>query len=166
MAITQNYKIGDRVRLTNDAIDGYELSYTRGNVFIITHVAKNTKEHPGYDNATNDALYDVEHAHTRCSVGNSFYDYELELVARDTETTFKRIESLSNAVGRPVTYQEHDTVHRATKLGLQSEVIISADKINRTIAKIHNAREWLHTKDLTEKEVDSMLVELLNSLSS
>lgn len=71
------YKIGDRVKVAplNDN-EGYD-SF-RGKTLIITHVARNQSEHPGYDSGlVGGGLYDLKEAETGESVGSSLYDYEL-----------------------------------------------------------------------------------------
>lgn len=78
--IKQRFHRGDHVRLTPDAQEHYkELNpeIRTELVMRITHVAKNTKEHPGYDGATGDALYDLQTIVGKKDLPWSLYDYEL-----------------------------------------------------------------------------------------
>jgi len=71
-----NYRKGDKVKVApeNDN-DGYD--YFRDKVLIITHVATNTKEHPGFDDTCKgQGLYDFI-AEDGTEIGCSLYDYEL-----------------------------------------------------------------------------------------
>jgi hypothetical protein len=53
----------------------------RGQELVITHVAYNEKEHPGYDKALEcQALCDFKVKATGKDVGFSLYEYEFELV--------------------------------------------------------------------------------------
>jgi hypothetical protein len=63
-------KIGDKVKMTRDAVENYGSQYA-GQVFTISHVATNTNEHPGYDTGVGGKLYDLE------GFNSSLYDYEL-----------------------------------------------------------------------------------------
>ena len=80
MTLTQRFNVGDIVQMTEDARrDTYaEYMIPRGYHWRIRSVAINKHEHPGYDDATNDALYDLEHLHNVCAFDCSLYDYELE----------------------------------------------------------------------------------------
>lgn len=78
----RRYRVGDKVRLTQDALDNYECD---NKVYIIESVSTKymtAKEfyskgmpdgyHPGYDEGVNEALYDL------VGFNNSLYDYELK----------------------------------------------------------------------------------------
>lgn len=64
-------KIGEQFILTEDAIENYGEEY-EGKKFTVSHVARNTKEHPGYDNSMEGmALYDAK------ELNFSVYEYEV-----------------------------------------------------------------------------------------
>ncbi len=69
--MTKRFKIGDQVRLDGPALENECYDKLKDNVLTITHVATSTKQHPGYDNGTDAALYDF--AGCPCSL----YDWEL-----------------------------------------------------------------------------------------
>ena len=69
-------KIGDKCKVnpTNDN-DNYD-SF-RKKILIVTHVAKNVNEHPGYDDSVfPDKLYDLK-TQDGSLINCSLYDYEL-----------------------------------------------------------------------------------------
>ncbi len=77
------YKIGSLVRVAPDNDnDGYD-SF-RNKTLRITHVATNRDQHPGYDGATGEALYDMETLDGE-AINCSLYDYELSQAPPRTE---------------------------------------------------------------------------------
>jgi hypothetical protein len=71
-------KIGTKVKMTDDAIENYGEKW-KGVVFIVTHVAHSTKEHPGYDDGVSpEGLYDLKIEKTKEEIPFSLYDWELE----------------------------------------------------------------------------------------
>lgn len=73
-------KTGDIIRLTDEAVDNYGEQW-RERALRVTHVARNTDQHPGYDPALGgEALVDTEVADTGEPVGFSVYEYEFERV--------------------------------------------------------------------------------------
>lgn len=75
------YKIGDKVKV-NPKNDNDLYNSFRNKTLVITHVAKNISEHPGYDNSANpERLYDLKEFKTGKSVPFSLYDYELVRVS-------------------------------------------------------------------------------------
>jgi hypothetical protein len=77
------FKVGDRVRMTSDALDTYGSQYAN-KVFKIDSVARNHSEHPGYDDAAaGQGLYDL--SLNGSSFGNSLYDYELQRESKANE---------------------------------------------------------------------------------
>lgn len=70
------YRIGDRTKIAeendNDNYDSF-----RDTVLIVTHVATNKNQHPGFDEGVGQPLYDLETEDGR-SVPFSLYEYELE----------------------------------------------------------------------------------------
>jgi hypothetical protein len=70
------FKKGQKVMVSPDNDNECYDSF-RDKVLIITHVATNTKEHPGYDNSVSpQGLYDFA-CEDGTPVGCSLYDYEL-----------------------------------------------------------------------------------------
>lgn len=72
----KHFKLGQRVRVSpendNDNYDSF-----RNEVLIITHIAKDRSEHPGYDDSVSpDYLYDLK-TESGEDVCCSLYDYEL-----------------------------------------------------------------------------------------
>ena len=66
------FKVGDKVKIASDN-DNENYDKFRGKTLIVTHVAKNTDEHRGYDDSMEGmALYDFR------GVPFSLYEYELE----------------------------------------------------------------------------------------
>ena len=64
-------KVGDKITLTNEAIENYGEEY-QNREFTITHIAFNENEHMGYDNSLDGmALYDLS------EFDFSVYDYEI-----------------------------------------------------------------------------------------
>ena len=86
-----NYKKGQKVRMTNDAIIDNYGEENQNKIFIITHCSnkympakefyeRNSPEgfHPGYDESVYpDGLYDLKDAKTGESFSCSLYDWEL-----------------------------------------------------------------------------------------
>ena len=67
-----SYEIGDKVKMTEDALDNYGEKY-RDQALTVEHVAHSEQEHPGYDNSLlGQGLYDFQ------DIEFSLYDYELE----------------------------------------------------------------------------------------
>ena len=65
-------KVGDKVKMTDDAINNYGEEFNKG-VLTIVLISKNENDHPGYDKAVFPCwLYDFE----ECEF--SLYDYEIE----------------------------------------------------------------------------------------
>lgn len=86
-----SFNTGDLVVMTDDAIENYGDEYV-DTVFIIEHVAtkympseeffrRNMPDgyHPGFDEASTDALYDLNYAEGG-AFGSSLYDWELRHV--------------------------------------------------------------------------------------
>jgi hypothetical protein len=74
--ITKKIKIGQKVKVSPDNDNECYNSF-RDKVLIITHVAKNKFEHPGYDESVSpQKLYDFK-TEAGDPVGCSLYDYEL-----------------------------------------------------------------------------------------
>ncbi len=64
-------RIGDKFTLTDDAIDNYGNQFA-DKEFTVVHVARNIKEHPGYDTGVSPQyLYDAE------ELTFSVYDWEV-----------------------------------------------------------------------------------------
>ena len=71
-----HFKLNQKVRVNPDN-DNENYDSFRNDVLIITHVAKNTSEHPGYDESISpEYLYDLKKENGEC-VNCSLYDYEL-----------------------------------------------------------------------------------------
>lgn len=69
-------KIGSKAKVSKEN-DNDNYNDFRNKVLIITHVARNTKEHPGYDTSMNGmALYDFKDKHGN-EIPFSLYEYEL-----------------------------------------------------------------------------------------
>ena len=73
-------KIGDKIRISpdndNDSYDKY-----RNLDLVITQIAYNTNQHPGYDTGMDGmALVDCEVCNTGEAVPFSLYEYEFELI--------------------------------------------------------------------------------------
>ena len=72
-----NFKVDDRVKVNRDN-DNEGYNEFRDKILIVTHVARNVEEHPGYDNGVYpECLYDLETEDGE-EVLLSLYDYELE----------------------------------------------------------------------------------------
>lgn len=72
----KHFKLGQEVRV-NPSNDNDNYDTFRNEVLIITHVAKNEKEHPGYDSSVSpDYLYDLKTQGGK-QINCSLYDYEL-----------------------------------------------------------------------------------------
>jgi hypothetical protein len=65
------YKLHDKVRMTEDALKNYGEQY-RGRLFEVSHIARNTKEHPGFDDCAGTALYDF------VELPIALYEWEME----------------------------------------------------------------------------------------
>lgn len=71
------WRIGTKVKVSSDN-DNENYNDFRNKVLKITHIAKNTNQHPGYDNGMDGMpLYDLE-ALDGTPVNYSLYEYELE----------------------------------------------------------------------------------------
>lgn len=71
-----HFKLNSKVKVSpyndNDNYDSF-----RNEILIVTHVARNKTEHPGYDESVSpDYLYDLETLSGK-EVNCSLYDYEL-----------------------------------------------------------------------------------------
>jgi len=74
----RTYKIGQKVRMTSDALDNYGEKY-ENTLFKITLVATSVDDHPGYDEGVgNQALYDLFQIDTKTDLPFSLYDWELQ----------------------------------------------------------------------------------------
>jgi len=66
-----------KVMMTENAIENYGEQW-RDVVLVITHVAHNKNEHPGYDEGISpQGLYDLKREDTGEDLGMSLYDWEL-----------------------------------------------------------------------------------------
>ena len=71
------YKVGSRVKMTKDALENYGPEW-EGVILEVTHVARNTKEHPGYDDGVKgQGLYDLRRVDNLSELQFSLYDWEL-----------------------------------------------------------------------------------------
>jgi hypothetical protein len=71
-------RLGSKVRVASDN-DNENYDSFRNEVLVITYIAKNRNEHPGYDEGMGgERLYDLKVKRTGEDVGCSLYDYELE----------------------------------------------------------------------------------------
>ena len=69
-------KIGDKCKV-NPSNDNDCYNSFRNEILIVTHVANNVKQHPGYDNSVYpDKLYDLKTI-SGVDINYSLYDYEL-----------------------------------------------------------------------------------------
>lgn len=74
-------KEGTKVIMTADALENYGDKYN-GVVLVITHVAHNQNEHPGYDMGVYpQGLYDLKIQETGEDLHFSLYDWELVRVS-------------------------------------------------------------------------------------
>lgn len=72
------FEVGDRVKIS-EYNDNENYNEFRGKLLIITHVATNQDEHPGYDDSMGgEGLYELMVDETGEEVPFSLYDYELE----------------------------------------------------------------------------------------
>jgi hypothetical protein len=72
----KHFKLNQKVRVSPDNDNDYYNSF-RDEVLIITNVAKDSSEHPGYDSSlSHEYLYDLKTASGK-DVPCSLYDYEL-----------------------------------------------------------------------------------------
>ena len=72
----KHFKLNQKVRV-NPSNDNDNYDSFRNEVLIITNVAKNTNDHPGYDDSVSpDYLYDLKTVSGK-DVHCSLYDYEL-----------------------------------------------------------------------------------------
>ena len=71
-------KIGDKCKVV-DWNDNENYDSFRDKILIVTHVARNINEHPGYDESVSpDKLYDLKVEETGEDVNCCLYDYELK----------------------------------------------------------------------------------------
>lgn len=70
-----NVRVGDRIRLTEDAVEKYGKQYANKS-FIVTNVAFNESQHPGYDKGVGGPLIDAR------GLEFSLYVFEFEVVGR------------------------------------------------------------------------------------
>lgn len=118
------YKVGDRVMVNPDN-DNDNYDDFRDKILIVTHVARNIKEHPGYDESMKgQGLYDLETEDGE-EINSSLYDYELVPVKNDKLYQNKNMKYLKYTITEPTS--------RLRKFGLKPEKIKVGDKIN-----IHN----------------------------
>lgn len=68
--------IGDTIRISKDN-DNENYNKFRDKDLIITHIANNREEHPGYDEGVNEPLYDLKTLQGE-EVPFSLYEYEVE----------------------------------------------------------------------------------------
>lgn len=71
------FNIGDKVKV-NTHNDNENYNDFRDKILVITHIAKDREEHPGFDECINEPLYDLEIFDTKIDVPCSLYEYELE----------------------------------------------------------------------------------------
>ena len=72
----EHFKLNDKVRVSPEN-DNENYNSFRDEILIVTNVAKNKNDHPGYDEGvTPDYLYDLKTANGK-EVNCSLYDYEL-----------------------------------------------------------------------------------------
>jgi len=72
----RHFRVGSKVKVSPDN-DNDCYNDFRGKVLIVTHVAKNTNDHPGYDESVSpEYLYDFKTKDGK-EVPCSLYDYEL-----------------------------------------------------------------------------------------
>jgi hypothetical protein len=72
----KHFKLNQKVRV-NPSNDNDNYDSFRNEVLIITHVAKDINDHPGYDDSVSpEYLYDLKTASGK-DVHCSLYDYEL-----------------------------------------------------------------------------------------
>lgn len=75
----RHFKLNQKVKV-NEENDNENYNSFRNKVLIITNVAKNKNEHPGYDDSlSGQYLYDLKTENGEV-VHFSLYDYELQLV--------------------------------------------------------------------------------------
>ena len=71
-----NFRIGSKVRVSHDNDNDCYNSF-KDKILIITHIAKNTDEHPGYDMSVYpEPLYDFKDLDGNV-IPCSFYKYEI-----------------------------------------------------------------------------------------
>lgn len=72
----KHFQLNQRVKI-NPKNDNENYNSFRNDILIITHVAKDEKEHPGYDSSLSpEYLYDLK-TNSGKNVPFSLYDYEL-----------------------------------------------------------------------------------------
>ena len=71
------FRIGQKVKVAENN-DNENYDDFRDKTLIITHIAKNSSQHPGYDEGVGQPLYDLKDAKTGKAIGSSLYEYELE----------------------------------------------------------------------------------------
>lgn len=67
-----NYKIGDRVKLSDAGLENVNYASYVNAVLIVSHVARSEREHPGFDRSAGTPLYDFH--------GCPFSLYEWEFI--------------------------------------------------------------------------------------
>ena len=69
-------KIGSKVKVTsdNDCYDSF-----RDKTLVVTHIARSTEEHPGYDGTNREPLCDFI-AEDGTEIYNSLYKWEFEVI--------------------------------------------------------------------------------------
>jgi hypothetical protein len=74
----KHFKINQEVKMSDNAIENYGKEY-QDVVFQITHIAKNEKDHPGYDSGlAPEWLYGLKRVDNGEDLQFSLYDWELE----------------------------------------------------------------------------------------
>lgn len=66
-------RIGSKIKIKADK-DNETYNKFRNKVWTVTHIARNQKEHPGYDSGVNEALVDCK------GLPVSLYEYEFDIV--------------------------------------------------------------------------------------
>ena len=75
--MTKHYRLGNKVRMTEEALENYGEQYSEV-TFEIIKVSKSTKDHPGFDDSVYpDWLYDLKNLDNGEYFPGSLYDYEL-----------------------------------------------------------------------------------------
>jgi hypothetical protein len=72
--MNKRFKVGDKVKLTDDACQNECYTNYVGKTLIISFVSTSRIDHPGFDSSSRSALYDC----VNCNL--SFYDWELQKV--------------------------------------------------------------------------------------
>ncbi len=65
-------QIGDKIRITSD---NENYNRYRGKAWVVSHIARNRDEHPGYDTGVGGALIDCK------GLPFSLYEYEFDIIS-------------------------------------------------------------------------------------